>query len=74
MALVLFAWMSNQQYFKDLTDINTLLRLRNRTDEDLENEMFSFFMDNGREMADLDTVEVIDMSQQWNPEFKGLFS
>jgi hypothetical protein len=74
MALVLFAWMSNQQYFKDLTDINTLLKLRNRTDEDLENEMFSFFMDNGRELADSDGVEVIDMSQQWNPEFRGLFS
>jgi hypothetical protein len=66
--------MSNQQYFKDFTDINTLLRLRNRTDEDLDNEMFSFFMDNGRELADPNAIEVIDMSQQWNPEFKGLFA
>lgn len=74
MALVLFAWMSNQQYFKDFTDINTLLRLRNRTDEDLENEMFSFFLDNGHEFAPADGIEIIDMSQQWNPEFKGLFS
>jgi hypothetical protein len=74
MALVLFAWMSNQQYFKDFTDINTLLRLRNRTDEDLDNEMFSFFMDNGRELIEPDGIEVIDMSQQWNPEFKGLFA
>jgi hypothetical protein len=66
--------MSNQQYFKDFTDINTLLRLRNRSDEDLDNEMFSFFMDNGREMEDTDGIEIIDMSQQWNPEFRGLFS
>jgi len=36
--------------------------------------MFSFFMDNGRELADPDGVEVIDMSQSWNPEFRGLFS
>jgi hypothetical protein len=66
--------MSNQQYFKDFTDINTLLRLRNRSDEDLDNEMFSFFMDNGRDLLDPDSIEVIDMSQQWNPEFKGLFA
>jgi hypothetical protein len=31
-------------------------------------------MDNGRELIDPNTVEVIDMSQQWNPEFKGLFA
>ena len=60
--------------YKDFTDINTLLRLRNRTDEDLDNEMFSFFMDNGRELEDPNAIEVIDMSQQWNPEFKGLFA
>jgi hypothetical protein len=30
MCLVLFAWVSDQQYFKEMTDINTLRKLRQR--------------------------------------------
>ena len=56
MALVLFAWMSDQQYFKDLTNINTLQKLRDKTDEELENEMFSFFMDDGQPEQDIPAV------------------
>ena len=47
MSLVLFAWMSDQQYFKDLTNINTLQYLREKTDSEA-NEMFSFFLDDGQ--------------------------
>ena len=39
MNLVLFAWMSEQQYFKDMTDINTLTKLREKTDEQIEQDM-----------------------------------
>jgi hypothetical protein len=31
-------------------------------------------MDNGREMQEQEATEIIDMSKQWNPEFRGLFS
>ena len=42
MGLVLFAWLTDQQYFKDFTDINTLMTLREKTDEDWENELTPF--------------------------------
>ncbi len=48
MCLVLFAWLSDQKYFKELTDINTLAKLREKSIEDMENEMLSFgFIDDG---------------------------
>lgn len=63
MALVLFAWMSDQQYFKDLTNINTLQNLRDKTDEELANEMFSFFMDDGQPEPDIpDVIDLTDSS------------
>lgn len=50
MCLVLFAWMSEQQYFKDYTNINTLMSLREKSEEDLEQDMAPFgFVMNGRE-------------------------
>jgi hypothetical protein len=64
MSLVLFAWMSDQQYFKDLTNINTLQQLRDKTDEELANEMFSFFMDDGRPEQDIPSV--IDLTDSDN--------
>jgi len=42
MCMVLFAWMSDQQYFKDLTDINTLMKLREKTEEEMESDMTPF--------------------------------
>lgn len=69
MGLVLFGWMSDQQYFKDLTDINTLMKLRDKTDEELENELLPFgFIDDGHPEDD-----VIDLVNMPNPEFRGLF-
>jgi hypothetical protein len=62
MSLVLFAWMSDQQYFKDLTNINTLQNLRDKTDEDMENDMFTFFVSDGRPEPDIPTViDLTDM-------------
>lgn len=50
MNLVLFAWMTEQAYFKDMTDINTLIKLREKTDEQIEEEMMPFgFVDDGGE-------------------------
>jgi len=48
MPLVLFGWMSDQNYFRDLTDINTLMRLREKTDEEMMGDLLPFgFMDDG---------------------------
>ena len=70
MCLVLFAWLSDQQYFKELTDIHTLMKLRDKTDEEIENDLVPFgFIDDGHPEDD-----VVDMTQKWNPEFAGLFS
>ena len=50
MCLVLFGWLSEQQYFKDYTNINTLMSLREKSEEDMEQDMAPFgFVMNGRE-------------------------
>jgi hypothetical protein len=63
MGLVLFAWLSEQQYFKDYTDINTLMRLRDKTDEEIMQDLSPFgFVDDGRD----DFEEIIDMTPRGN--------
>lgn len=50
MGLVLFAWLTDQKYFKELTDINTLKSLRETQEEDVENAMMPFgFILTGKE-------------------------
>jgi len=54
MCLVLFGWLTDQQYFKEYTNINTLMKLRDKTDEEIENDLVPFgFVDFGE---DLDIV------------------
>lgn len=62
--LFLFAWMSDQPFFKELTDISTLSKLRDKTDQEIENEfLFLGFHDDGQE-------EYREEPQQvFNPEF-----
>jgi len=63
--LVLFAWMTDQQYFRELTDINTLMKLRDKTEEELENDLVPFgFMDDGQPDDD-----IIDLVRNPNREF-----
>jgi hypothetical protein len=58
MGLVLFAWMSDQQYFKDLTDINTLMRLREKSEDQMESELTPFgFIDRGDVHDEGDVIE-----------------
>jgi len=48
MCLVLFSWLSNQKFFKELTDINTISQLRDMNDEQVLNELTPFgIIDNG---------------------------
>ena len=50
MNLVLFAWMTEQAYFKDMTDINTLIKLREKTEEQIEEELLPFgLIDSGED-------------------------
>jgi hypothetical protein len=49
MCLVLFAWLSDQSYFKEYTDINTFVNLRDRDDVELDNDLMTFgFVDDGQ--------------------------
>jgi len=49
MCLVLFAWLTDQIYFKDLTSINTLAALREQTEQQMEQDMLPFgFYDDGQ--------------------------
>ena len=64
MNLVIFAWLSDQMYFKDLTDINTLMKLREKTEEQVEQEMLPFgFIDDGSD--DDDVIWQDDERQGW---------
>jgi len=48
MPLVLFGWMSDQNFFRDITDINTLMMLREKNEESLLEELTPFgFVDDG---------------------------
>ena len=61
MCLVLYAWLSEQQYFKEYTNINTLHTLRDKTEDEIEQDMSPFgFMEDGREDYD-------DTYEQYNP-------
>jgi hypothetical protein len=47
MSLVLFAWLSDQEFFRDLTNINTLFSLKEKTEEQIQEELipFGFYTD-----------------------------
>ncbi len=70
MCLVLFAWLSDQQYFKDYSNINTLMSLREKTDEDMEQDLAPFgFVFNGREdYADDEYEKLVPESWMWRSE------
>jgi|SRR3990170_788448 len=48
MGLVLFAWMTDQSFFKEFSDINTLNKLREKTDEEIMNQLLPFGIDDGQ--------------------------
>lgn len=54
MSLVLFAWMSDQSFFKEWTDILTLHHLREKTDEEILNELLPFgLINDGQEESNI---------------------
>lgn len=53
MTLVLFSWLTDQGYFKDLMDINTIMALREKTEEQIEENLLPFgFIDDGSSQED----------------------
>jgi len=68
MCLVLFAWLSEQQYFKDYTNINTLVSLREKNDEEMEQDLAPFgFIEDGRgdDFIDDDLEKIVPDSWMW---------
>jgi hypothetical protein len=65
MPLVLFAWLSDQAYFKELTDINTLSRLREKSEIELMEELTPFgFTDFGGE-PETNELGMIPVDTDW---------
>ena len=55
MNLVIFAWLTDDRFFRELTDINTLASLREKTEEQLNEELLPFgFIDTGEDIGDGD--------------------
>lgn len=60
MNLVIFAWLTDQTFFKDLTDINTLMKLRQKTEEQIEEDLLPFgFIDTGEDLPDADGFQAV---------------
>jgi hypothetical protein len=63
MGLVLFAWLSTQSFFKEITDINTMMKLREKSEEDIMDDLLPF----GFTYDDLETSDVIQIgNSNWN--------
>lgn len=69
MCLVLFAWLSDQQLFKEMTDINTLMQLRERTEDQMVESLTPFgFIDDGTREIDEDVLQSgdkFDKREHW---------
>jgi hypothetical protein len=62
MCLVLFSWLTDQTFFKDITDINTMMKLKQRNEEDLMESLMPI----GFNTNDiLDEVESLDPNSNW---------
>lgn len=60
MCLVLFGWLTDQSFFKEMTEINTLSRLKQRNEEELMDDMMPI----GFNSDDFDDG-VVDMTPSW---------
>jgi len=52
MCLVLFGWLSDQNFFKEITDINTMAKLKQRNEEQMEESMLPLGFSVNNEMFD----------------------
>lgn len=66
MCFVLFAWMTEQQFFKELTDINTLIRLKEKNEEQIEAELTPFgFIVDGADDEEIDEEGFTKYHDNW---------
>jgi hypothetical protein len=70
MCLVLFAWLSEQQYFKDYTNINTLVTLRDKNEEEMDQDLspFGFVFDGREDFKDEEFERIVPESWMWNQQ------
>lgn len=63
MGLVLFAWLTTQSFFKEITDINTMMRLREKTESEIMDELLPF----GLTYDDIEPIEapMISSTNRW---------
>lgn len=72
MGLVLFAWLSEQQFFKEYTSIDTLQTLREKTDEEIMMDLSPFgFVDDGR--GDLEESLELPKTENWHVNLENEF-
>jgi hypothetical protein len=65
MALVLFSWLTEQSYFRELNNINTLAQLREKSDEQIMEELTPFgFIDDGQPEEEI-TIEHFPTADTW---------
>ena len=70
MCMVLFAWFSDQEFFKEYSDINTITRLRDKTEEEVMEDLLTFgVMDAGHPDENVITVD----SDTFDESFKRWF-
>lgn len=74
MGLVLFSWLSDQTYFSEITDINTLTHLRELSDEELMHDLVPFgFIEDGLNEEDEFIIEGGEVwyaaSDSWNSSY-----
>ena len=66
MPLVLFAWLTDQEYFKDLTDISILNKLRDRSEKQMMEELAPFAVINYGDDDSAKTHELLgDNKEGW---------
>lgn len=66
MSFVLFAWLTKQEYFKELTNINTLSKLRDMTDAQIEADLLPFgFIEDARPLRYSESVRTVDSFTEW---------
>lgn len=67
MTLVLFAWLVDQSYFKDITDINTLMQLREKTEQQVDEDLLPFgFIVNGVDETESNVIQYRDVNDWMN--------
>lgn len=64
MTLVLFSWLTDQTYFKDMTDINTMMKLRMKSEQEMFDDLIPFGFNLNDELES-DSIEIVSPGDSW---------